>query len=78
MKYHVVAAKHLSDYRIWLRFKDGKTGEIDLEKELWGPVFEPLKDKSNFSRFELNDEVHTIEWYNGADIAPEFLYDRSR
>ena len=46
-------AKYLSDYRVWLKFADGIEGEIDLEKELWGEMFEPLKDKNYFSQFLL-------------------------
>ena len=42
----IVEARHAGDYRIWLRFADGVEGEIDLEPELWGPIFEPLKDKA--------------------------------
>jgi hypothetical protein len=64
------------DYRIWLRFADGVEGEVDLESELWGEVFEPLKDKSRFADFALDKELETIVWPNGADFAPEFLYQK--
>lgn len=69
-------AKYQGGYRIWLTFADGIEGEIDLEKELWGEMFEPLKDKNYFSRFSLNGELETIVWPNGADFAPEFLYQQ--
>ncbi len=69
-------AKYLGDYRVWLEFADGVTGEIDLEAELWGEIFEPLKDKTQFSRLSLNVELGTIVWPNGADFAPEFLYEK--
>ena len=69
-------AKYLGDYRIWLRFEDGVEGDVDLEKELWGEVFLPLKDQSRFSEFVLNKELETIVWPNGADFAPEFLYQQ--
>ena len=67
-------AKYQGDYRIRLKFSDGIEGEVDLEKELWGEMFQPLKDKSRFSEFSLNMEFETIVWPNGADFAPEFLY----
>jgi hypothetical protein len=51
------------------------SGEIDLEKELWGPVFEPLKDVAEFAKVRFDPEADTIVWPNGADLAPEFLYD---
>jgi hypothetical protein len=44
--------------------------------ELWGEVFEPLKDKSRFADFTLDKELETIVWSNGADFSPEFLYQK--
>lgn len=71
----VVEAKHLGAYRVWLRFEDGLEGELDLTSELWGEVFEPLKDPAYFARFTVD---HTLRWPNGADFSPEFLWDRVR
>jgi len=66
---------HIHDYTLCLRFADGQQGEVDLRDELWGEVFEPLRDVSVFKNFKLNTELNTITWPNGADFAPEFLYD---
>jgi hypothetical protein len=74
----VVDARHVSDYTIWLRFADGSEGKVDLKEELWGPVFEPLKDPSFFRRFRVHAELHTLVWENGADFSPEFLYESIR
>jgi hypothetical protein len=71
------SAEYVSDYRIRLRFADGRTGEIDLKDELWGEVFEPLKDLAVFKRFRLDRETNTIAWETGADLAPEYLYERA-
>lgn len=71
-------AKYQRDYRIWLKFADGVEGEVDLESELWGDVFEPLKDKARFAEFALDRELETIVWPGGADFAPEFLYQKLR
>jgi hypothetical protein len=76
MYYSVVDARYVRDYVVWFRFEDGSEGEVDLSTELWGPVFEPLKDLANFRNFKLA-EYGTIEWPNGADIAPEFLYEKA-
>lgn len=70
----VVEAKYVKDYIIWLRFSDGTEGEVDLSGELYGDIFEPLKDKDYFKSFVVNPDWHTIAWSNGADFAPEFLY----
>ncbi|HYU25942.1 MAG TPA: DUF2442 domain-containing protein [Thermoanaerobaculia bacterium] len=77
MYYNVVEAKYLRDFTIWVKFEDGSQGEIDLASELWGPVFEPLKDPATFRNFEVA-EYGTVAWPNGADLAPEFLYERAR
>ena len=72
----LVEAQHRGKYRVWLRFKDGAEGEIDLADELWGEVFEPLNDVAVFSQLRADPELHTLVWANGADFAPEFLYER--
>ena len=74
----VVEARYVKDFVIWLRFSDGTEGEVDLQDELHGEVFEPLKDKEFFKTFVLNAEWHTIAWSNGADFAPEFLHSAIR
>ena len=72
----LVEAKHLGGYRVWLRFKDGLEGAIDLESELWGEVFEPLKDLALFSKLRADPDLHTLVWPNGADFAPEWLWEQ--
>ena len=67
-------AEYLGDYRLRLSFADGTVGEIDLAEELWGEMFEPLKDKATFRQFRVDAELRTITWPNGADLAPEYLY----
>jgi len=57
-----------------VRFADGTEGDVDLEAELWGEVFEPLKNLANFRDFRLDVELNTVTWPSGADLAPEFLY----
>ena len=70
----VVEVRPLDDYRLWLRFQDGVSGTVDLSGELWGPMFEPLKDKGLFAQAAIHPDLETITWPNGADLAPEFLY----
>ena len=70
----IVSAEYIADYKLRVAFDDGKTGTIDLEDQLWGEVFEPLKDVSKFKSFRIDAELSTIVWPTGADLAPEFLY----
>jgi hypothetical protein len=69
----VTAAEYLDGYKIRVRFNNGREGEVDLSNALWGPVFEPLRDFELFRRFQVSDVLHTIQWENGADLAPEYL-----
>lgn len=69
-------AEYIGGYRIKVTFSDGAVGEIDFEPELWGEVFEPLRDPATFRDFRVHPELQTIVWPNGADFAPEFLYDQ--
>jgi uncharacterized protein len=78
MDYHVVDAKQISGYVLRLKFRDGTEGEIDLEPELYGAMFAALKDPDQFKLFRLDPEFHTLVWPNGADLAPEFLYQQVR
>jgi Protein of unknown function (DUF2442) len=55
----VIEAQHISEYILRLRFRDGTQGEIDLEPELVGPTFEPLKDLEQFKLFHVDPELHT-------------------
>lgn len=69
----VVSAKHVGGHRIRLVFSDGAEGTVDFSIWLRGAIFEPLKDVDYFSRFTVDGG--TVVWPNGADIAPETLYE---
>ncbi|MEO8504184.1 MAG: DUF2442 domain-containing protein [Acidobacteriota bacterium] len=72
----VTHAKYLGGHRLWLEFNDGTVGEVDLYDRLRGPVFEPLKDPRYFAQAAVNEALDTVTWPNGADFAPEYLYQR--
>ena len=72
---HVTKVTHLGDYKLRLVFDNGAVKDVNLEDELYGPVFEPLRDVEFFKKVAVNPETNTIEWPNGADLAPEFLYE---
>jgi hypothetical protein len=71
----VKTAKYLGDFRIFCLFSNGEERIIDLENDLTGEMFEPLKDKNIFMQFSVDDTLKTIVWPNGADIAPYSLYE---
>lgn len=70
---HVTDAQYDKNYRLKVKFNNGAEGIVDLEKELYGEVFEPLKNIDLFQKFTLTNR--TIEWSNGADFAPEYLWE---
>lgn len=70
-------ARHVQDYVLHLEFEDGLEGDVDFSPYLRrGPIFAPLADPSYFARFIV--EGGTVAWPNGADIAPERLYELAR
>ena len=75
---HVTNVIYLKNYRLRLEFDDGKIKDIDLKDELYGEIFEPLKNCEFFKKVYINPDTGTIEWSNGADFAPEFLYEAGR
>ena len=73
---NVVRAKYDADFRIRLTFNDGIEASVDFRPWLSGPVFEPLKQLAYFRKFFVDGG--TVAWPNGADIAPETLYDAAK
>jgi hypothetical protein len=69
-------AKVTGPFQLWLLFSDGAQGTVDLAGELWGEVFQPLKDPAYFALGRFDPESRTVVWPNGADFAPEFLRER--
>ena len=69
----VVKADYLDGYKVKLLFNNGETKVVDLGSSLNGIVFEPLKNLDYFKNFSI--KFNTIEWENGADFAPEYLYE---
>jgi len=69
----VKQANYLSDFKIEIMFNTGEKKVVDLANSLVGSVFQPLKDLNVFKSFKIN--FNTIEWENGADFAPEYLYE---
>ena len=72
LHWRVIDVYYVDNYRLLLKFADGKAKIVDLKSEIWGELFEPLKDIEEFKKVRV--EGSSIAWENGADFAPEFLY----
>lgn len=75
MLFDIVEVKVLKNYTLYIRFENGIAGEVDISKIIpFEGVFSKLKDLSYFSTVKVNEELGTIVWDNGSDLAPDFLY----
>ena len=74
----VIAVKLLGGYRLWLKFKDGGEGEIDMEPYLrpFVNLFEPLRDPAYFAKVKVIPAAGTIGWPNGVELDPDNLHHR--
>lgn len=70
----VVAARVVLPCLLDIIFNDGFRREVDLENELWGAVFVPLRDPAFFAQATVDPVLGTVVWPNDADFSPEFLY----
>ena len=69
----VIEAEYVGGYKLLLLFNNGERRIVDLSNSLKGTVYTPLKDVDYFKRFSI--KFNTVEWENGADFAPEYLYE---
>ncbi len=62
-------------YGLRVIFDDGAVRELDLDGQLEGPVFEPLRDPAMFARVRIDAESGTVAWPTGADLDPIVVYE---
>ena len=71
---YLTKARYKEDYKIFLEFNTGESGEVDLEETIYKyNAAKPIRNKENFARFYL-DSWPTLAWECGFDISPESLY----
>jgi hypothetical protein len=68
--------RYMGGYKIHIRFTDGTEGVVDLGDELHGEMFVTLRKKTLFKQVGVHPEFRTLCWPNGADLAPEYLYEK--
>ncbi len=73
----IKSLKYIKEYRLELTFEDFSVKVIDLKDELYGEIFEPLKDVDYFKQAYVNQDIETVSWPNGADFCPDFLYEKA-
>ena len=70
---HVTQVKVVGPHSLYLEFDNGICKQVNLRRELFGQVFEPLRDPTCFAQAYLDPDARTVTWPNGADLAPDFL-----
>ena len=73
--YRVSAFSHIGPHTLRIVFDDGVERVIDFEPVLVGTLFGPLRDPTVFNGVQIDPEVHTLVWPNGADFDPATLHD---
>ena len=63
-------------HQVILSFTDDSTGQIDLEPLLRGPIFDAIRSSPDFfAQVQVDPQLGTIHWPNGADLDPDVLYE---
>jgi len=71
----IVEVRPRGEYRLYLRFEDGVTGEVDLSTVVsFDGIFASLEDEQELARVNVNRDLGTICWPGGADLDPDVLY----
>lgn len=71
----ITSAELAGEFSLALRFNDGTHKVVNVEPLLEGPIFAPLKEPSYFAQVSLDPVCGTVVWPNGADYAPEALFE---
>ena len=70
-----VNVKVLKRYRLWLRYEDGKEGEVDLSDLAGRGVFKAWEKPGVFEAVHI-DESGALAWPEQIDLCPDSLYLR--
>ena len=73
--YRIIDFENIGSFALRVKFDDGKEQEIDFRPVLAGELYGPLQDEKLFNQVEIDPEIHTLVWPNGADFYPETLHD---
>ena len=77
--FDIINAKYIKDYKIEFFFADNSSGILDFSdyKKKSG-LFEALQDVTYFKHFKFDNDLGTIVWENGLDIAPDTIYYKAK
>lgn len=67
--------EYIEGYKLRILFNNNKEKVVDLEKELYGPIYKQLKDVNYFKKVFVDPDLITVQWPNGEDFSPDLLYE---
>jgi hypothetical protein len=70
----ITEVNYLSDYKVRVSFNNGESGVADLSSVVHQGVFKALESQEKFAQVVLDEELDTVVWPGGLDLAPEFVY----
>lgn len=73
--YRVESFQIVAPYVLRVQFNDQSEQTINFEPILHGQIFGPLRDLSLFNQVQIDPEIQTLVWPNGADFDPATLHD---
>lgn len=73
--YRVQSFQIVAPYVLRVQFDDNSEQTINFQPILAGELYAPLQDLTIFNQVQLDPEVHTLVWPNGADFDPATLHD---
>ena len=73
--YRIIDFENIGSFSLCVKFDDGQEREKDFRPVVAGELYGPLQDQKLFNQVEIDPEIHTLVWPNGADFDPETLHD---
>lgn len=73
--YRVRTFENLAPYTLRVEFDDNTEQIINFQPILTGELYRSLRDLTLFNQVQIDPEVHTLVWPNGADFDPATLHD---
>ena len=72
----VTKATPNEDFTLVIVFENGEEGVLDMKPYLGFGSFQRIRDYDRFRRVHV--AFDTVEWEDGVDLDPEFVYAKSK
>lgn len=79
MEFHraiIVECRPCPNYRLWIRFDDGLSGEVDLNNFVGKGVFSAWDSVDFFNSVYVDPKTQTVAWESDLDLDPYVLREK--